>query len=108
VLLFDLDADPHEQHDLADEHPDVVTHALALLGEWGAAALLRSPTGVDPLWQVLEGGGPWHARVDRDWYLRRLRSTGRSNWADVFEKTAPTVTASFDPAFLNPSIPDDG
>jgi arylsulfatase A-like enzyme len=108
VLLFDLDADPHEQHDLADEHPDVVTHALALLGEWGAAALLRSPTGVDPLWQVLEGGGPWHARVDRDWYLRRLRSTGRGNWADVFEKTAPTVTASFDPAFLNPSIPDDG
>ena len=35
VLLFDLDADPHEQHDVADDHPDVVTHALALLGEWG-------------------------------------------------------------------------
>ncbi len=42
-----------------------------------------------------------------DWYLRRLRATGRGNWADVFEKTAPRPTASLDPAFLNPSIPDD-
>jgi choline-sulfatase len=107
VLLFDVDADPHEQHDRADECPDVVTQGLALLGEWGTAALLRSATGVDPLWLVLDGGGPWHARVNLDGYLRRLRATGRGNWADVFEKTAPTATPAFDPAFLNPAVPDD-
>ncbi len=82
MLLFDLEADPHEQHDLADAHPDVVAHALALLGEWGTDALQRSATGIDPLWLVLNEGGPWHARVDLDWYLRppagdRPRALGR-------------------------------
>ena len=47
-------------------------------------------------------------RVNRDWYFHRLRSTGRGNWADVFEKSTPPSTASLDQTFLNPSIPDDG
>jgi arylsulfatase A-like enzyme len=105
VQLFDVVADPHEQHDLADERPDVVARSLEVLGEWGADAMARSDAGVDPLWQVLNGDGPWHARVDLPWYLERLRSTGRGNWADVFEKTASPATARHDEAFLNPSIP---
>ncbi len=84
VQLFDVVADPYEQHDVAADHPDVVEHALARLTDWGSDALARSPAGVDPLWTVLTGGGPWHSRVDVDWYLERLRSTGRGRWADHF------------------------
>jgi arylsulfatase A-like enzyme len=84
VLLFDLETDPHEQQDVAADHPDVVEHALARLAEWASDALAHSPTGVDPLWTVMTGGGPWHSRVDVPWYLDRLRATGRGRWADHF------------------------
>jgi choline-sulfatase len=84
VQLFDVVADPYEQHDLVADRPEVAEHALALLADWGSDALARSPAGVDPLWTVLTGGGPWHSRVDVPWYLERLRSTGRGRWADHF------------------------
>ncbi len=87
VMLFDLEHDPHEQRDLAPEHPGEVGHALGLLHDWGVDALRRSPHGVDPLWTVLAEGGPWHSRVDVAWYLDRLRATGRAGWADRFEAT---------------------
>lgn len=105
VQLFDVEADRHEQHDLAGRHPEVVADALALLGEWGADALARSATGVDPLWLVLRGGGPWHARVDLDQYLGRLRATGRGHWADAFENRRDVGVPPLDQAFLNPSLP---
>ncbi len=82
VMLFDVAADPHEQTDRARSEPAAVDRALALLCEWHAAAMLRSDAGVDPLWTVLEEGGPWHVRGNRDRYLETLRRTGRSAWAD--------------------------
>ena len=33
----------------------------------------RSAHGIDPMWSVLHEGGPWHSRVDVEWYLERLR-----------------------------------
>lgn len=102
VLLFDLAADPYEQHDVASDHPDVVARALALLSEWGSDALARSDHGVDPLWTVLTGGGPWHSRVDVPWYLDRLRATGRSDWATYFEAAGWPRPGETGPGFLDP------
>jgi choline-sulfatase len=84
-MLFDLAADPHEQHDLAAQRPDLLAHADALLAGWRAEQLATSATGVDPLDVVLSQGPGYHARVDLDAYLRRLRATGRGRWADRFE-----------------------
>ena len=84
VLLFDVEADPYEQHDRAADRPEVVEHALAVLADWSSDALARSNHGTDPLWSVLTGGGPWHSRVDVPWYLDRLRATGRGDWAERF------------------------
>ncbi len=52
-MLFDVAADPHEQHDLMDR---------------------------DPL--VAAEGGPYHVRGHLPAYLERLRATGRGRWAD--------------------------
>ena len=90
VMLFDVADDPHEQRDLAPGRPDVVDHALSLLHEWQAHAMYRSPTGVDPLWTVIHEGGPWHAKGHFRRYMERLRSTGRSQWADRLEHTRRT------------------
>ena len=84
LLLFDVEADPYEQHDRAADRPEVVEHALAVLADWSSDALARSHHGTDPLWSVLTGGGPWHSRVDVPWYLDRLRATDRAGWADRF------------------------
>lgn len=107
VMLFDVEHDPHEQHDLARDHPEVVEHALATLHEWGAKALGGSPSGVDPLWAVLQDGGPWHARVDVDWYLDRLRSTGRAGWAEHFGQRERRRQDEPEQTFLNPSTPSE-
>ena len=107
VMLFDLVEDPFEQRNVATAHPEVVERALAVLSEWGAEALSRSSTGIDPLWTVLSDGGPWHSRVDVDWYLERLRTTGRGRWASYFEEADDPPIGAYDQSFLNPSTPSD-
>ncbi len=105
VMLFDLQDDPYEQHDRSADHPQVVERALGLLRHWGAAAMEQTTSGIDPLWLVLNEGGPWHSRVDLDWYLDRLRTTGRERWADHFAGEPPPLTPVDEQSFLNPSTP---
>ena len=81
-LLFDLAADPHEQHDLAAAEPTACTDADGVLAAWRDDALSRSRTGIDPLSVVLDEGGPWHVRGRLLEYADRLRLTGRGEWAE--------------------------
>ncbi len=89
VMLFDLARDPFEQHDVASDRPEVVQRARSLLHEWKEDAMSRSDHGTDPMWSVLHDGGPWHSRVDPDWYFGRLDDTGRGEWADRFRARKP-------------------
>ncbi|MDP2292287.1 MAG: sulfatase-like hydrolase/transferase [Actinomycetota bacterium] len=83
-MLFDLAADPHEQHDLAPHEPALLARTNALLDEWLAAQLPHARDDVDPLAVVMAEGGPYHVRGHLPAYLDRLRATGRSQWADHF------------------------
>lgn len=104
LMLFDVGTDPHEQRNRVVDRADVAHRAVSLLDEWEADGRRRSPGGIDPLWTTLREGGPWHARVDVDWYLNRLRATGRAAWADHFDaerrKAAPSS-----PPFPGPPVP---
>ncbi|MEM8873555.1 MAG: sulfatase-like hydrolase/transferase [Planctomycetota bacterium] len=92
-MLFDLASDPHEQHDVADKHPDVLREATWRLMNWhddAMATVVRDFDDVsDPLYTVLAEDGPLHARydtiseapVDLDAYLVRLEATGRAEAA---------------------------
>lgn len=82
VMLFDLDADPHQQHDLAPARPDLVDLAQTYLQSWQAEMDAKSPHG-DPMQTVLSEGGPFHGREGAMNYVQRLRETGRDNWADI-------------------------
>jgi arylsulfatase A-like enzyme len=84
-MVFDLEADPHEQHDLAPSRPDLVAQGLQILRDWKNAALLKEAGhGVDPLEPVLAEGGPFHLRDAGSSYLERLRETGRAGIAERF------------------------
>src|SRR5690606_24591698 len=88
VMLFDIENDPHEQNDLANEHPELVARGSALLETWRREMMLASDTNVDPLMTVLREG-PLHASGDLQRYTARLRATGRAHHAERLEARHP-------------------
>jgi hypothetical protein len=84
-MLFDVVADPHEQHDLLDAEPAVAVRTRALLDQWVAAQLERTYARQDPIATVLAEGGPCHVRGHLPGYLERLAATGRQRWVGVLE-----------------------
>jgi arylsulfatase A-like enzyme len=93
-MLFDLAADPHEQQDLADGHPDRLGTGRTMLDDWTADQLDRSYSPVDPMDVVRAEGGPFHTRQHLPQYLDRLRETGRGKWADVLVARHPDEAVS--------------
>lgn len=85
-MVFDLEADPHEQHDLAAQRPDLLEKGKGLLHDWHREAMASARHPVDPMDTVLAEGGPFHARQEGGRYLDRLRATGRGEIADRFER----------------------
>lgn len=83
VMLFDLEADPFEQRNLAAERPDVVGRGATLLSQWHARMVRHAARGRDPLENVVQEGGPFHVRGELPAYLERLRATGRGELAQT-------------------------
>lgn len=78
-MLFNIDKDPHEQHDVAAEHPEVCREAAHEYLEWHDAMMLSMPYPyeTDPMWTVMKEGGPMHARGMLPSYCDRLMETDR-------------------------------
>jgi arylsulfatase A-like enzyme len=101
-MLFDVRADPHEMVDLAPSEPATTTHAAAILDEWTATQLDRSPIREDPMDVVRREGGPYHVRQHLPAYLERLRATDRGDWADALEARHPDEVLTPSPAGSRP------
>ena len=93
-MLFDVVADPHEQHDLAEKHPEVCREGAARLANWHDEQMqtmaVDGPDVADPLWTVYREGGPFHARhaapSPLPKYLKRLEETGRADKAQLLRE----------------------
>jgi choline-sulfatase len=79
-MLFNIEEDPHEQHDLADKRPDLCREGVYILNEWHDRMMATMPDAIDPLWTVIREGGPYHARGKLARYCKRLEATERG-WA---------------------------
>lgn len=83
-MLYNLEEDPYEQHDLAKERPDICAEGARRLMSWHDSMMMTMPAGrfEDPLWRVIAEGGPFHARgkIKAERYAERLEATGRG-WA---------------------------
>lgn len=79
-MLFNLDDDLYEQHDVAANNPDVCKDAVYLLNQWHDDMMKSMSCDVDPLWTVIKEGGPLHARGHLSAYCERLKKTDRG-WA---------------------------
>jgi arylsulfatase A-like enzyme len=88
-MLFNVNEDPHELNDLAEQIPDTAAEGLAMLESWTTEQLKVSPLDHDPMTTVLNEGGPFHASyqsVKYEKYLERLRETGREGFADELDQ----------------------
>lgn len=93
-MLHDLEADPHEQNNLAEDHPELCHEGQWRLSRWHDAQMqkmaLNSSDVVDPLWTVVREGGPFHASLTYgqpkyegfEVYMNYLEETGRKEGAD--------------------------
>ena len=89
VMLFNLTQDPHEQHDLSGECPELVDKAMRMLADWEREMMLTSETNVDPMMTVLREGGAFHTRGSLPAYLERLKATGRAHHAEHLARLHP-------------------
>ncbi len=99
-MLFDIASDPHEQFDLSAARQDVCREGAWRLARWHDAQMqkmaLTASDVVDPLWTVMQEGGPFHARMTLpgnpggvegfERYLSRLEETGRKGHAGSLRK----------------------
>lgn len=76
-MLFDLEKDPYEQHNVAAEYPEVCRDAVYRLNDWHDDMMMTMDYEVDPLWTVIREGGPHHAKGHLKQYIERLEATGR-------------------------------
>jgi arylsulfatase A-like enzyme len=88
-MLFNVDEDPHEQHDLAAARPEVCNEAARLYLQWHDEMMAGNPDAVDPLWTVLREGGPLHSRGALPEYLKRLEATGRGEHVAELKRRHP-------------------
>jgi arylsulfatase A-like enzyme len=92
-MLFNVAADPYEQHDVKAEHPEVCARGAKIILDWHDKMMKKSALSgtavsntIDPMWTVLHEGGPYHTIGALDNYVKRLRATGRSEGADKLEQ----------------------
>ncbi|MDO3409920.1 sulfatase [Saccharibacillus sp. CPCC 101409] len=90
-MLFDLEADPYEQRNIASSHPELCREGMYLLAEWHDDMMksMPYPCDTDPLWTVMSEGGPYHARGHLPRYIERLKATGRAEAAEELARRHP-------------------
>ena len=96
-MLFDLESDPHEQQDVAPDHPQICGEAARKLIAWHSEQMWKMADHgsdvVDPMWTVVREGGPFHATHNARRfasplpdYLDRLEKTHRADGADALRQ----------------------
>ena len=79
-MLFNLQDDPYEQHNLADQNRDVCDEAIRRMSDWHDEMMMTSSSDVDPLWTVMREHSLVYNRGKLPAYCERLEATGRG-WA---------------------------
>ncbi|MCF8260909.1 MAG: sulfatase [Melioribacteraceae bacterium] len=90
-MLFNIKDDPHEQRNLAEEKPELVDKAMRYLEEWHGEMMRSAKHPHDPMWFVINEGGPMHTRFGLKEYIQRLKDTGREDQAKLMLTKHPEI-----------------
>lgn len=93
-MLFNIEADPHETRNLAEECPEMVNEGARRLLNWHGRMMKTMPFGhaSDPLDTVMKENGPFHANsvfspIEK--YKERLKETNRGHWLKKMAERHP-------------------
>jgi choline-sulfatase len=101
VMLFDVEADPHETNDLAAARPEDVARCDHLLMEWWQECLTGPEAARDPMLSVIEEGGPFYVRHLYQAYAEHLRQTERpAAAAEVLRRARPAAPPAGRPPWI--------
>lgn len=88
-MLFNLKEDPYEEHNLADEYPEIVNQCSSILFDWHDEMMKKNDYREDPMLTVLKEGGPFHANHQLKEYSKYLIKTGREHYIEEYKKIHP-------------------
>lgn len=88
-MLFDLTADPHEQHNLAEAFPALCAKGAKMILDWQEEMLKTSKSEIDPMWTVMREGGPEHCRGHLQNYMERIAHTPRAYGIPLLQQQYP-------------------
>lgn len=89
-MLFNIKEDPHLVHNIVDEIPEVKLECESALFAWVDEQMMKMKIKQDPLWIVLEEGGPFHANGNLKQYCENhLTKTGREAYIPKYKETHP-------------------
>jgi len=88
-MLFNIDEDPHQIHNLIHARPDAAGECARRLAQWHQRMMPYNEDGVDPLQVVLNEGGPFHSKGFVTEYAKRLEATGRGEGAAAVRRRYP-------------------
>ena len=71
------------------EHPEIVREAVYYLNSWHDKMMKTMDSDRDPLWTVMQEGGPFHARGHLKAYCEFLEKTGRAYAIEELKKRHP-------------------
>ncbi|TBL80433.1 sulfatase [Paenibacillus thalictri] len=83
VALYDMESDPYQTTNVAEQYPDVVREMDHRLMEWMQTHIYSAGSKIDPLQKVVETG-PWKYMTVGEW-MRRLQ---RDGWEDAAQDLA--------------------
>jgi arylsulfatase A-like enzyme len=86
IMLFNLEEDPHETTNLAEQRPDIINKCLGILEMWHGEMMNSSLDDTDPMWTVIREGGPFHTRGHLADYCQWLRESERAHHAEALAK----------------------
>lgn len=92
-MLFDIRHDPNELRDRAHEEPAVCRKAVYLLNDWHDGMMGSMRCDIDPMWTVINEGGPFHAKGRLREYAKRLEATGRGAAIEELKRRHPSELA---------------
>lgn len=85
-MLFNVKDDPHEQHNVRDEYPEICARGAKIILDWHDEQMMKSDSEIDPLWTVMREDGPYHTHGHLEEYIERLEQTGRGEGARLLRE----------------------
>lgn len=85
-MLFNVKEDPHEQHDVKEQYPEICAKGAKIILDWHDEQMMKSDSQIDPLWTVMQEDGPYHTHGHLEEYIERLEHTGREEGARLLRE----------------------